>query len=226
MRTMSNKMLKLPSPAAAFLFWQLIEVPVPYPHKKVWQLWLTKCALSPLNSSYFCHWPSNIPLQYSTLHQHITICNQLLGGYKGFSSVLHALKRLLPPFSSDDSNLPGLALFPSLGTCPTSSSSVIASIPSPPQAFISVCRAQTQHSFLLFFCSLPPLNYSLFLTASNFSWLGEKSNLTNLQLATNFLALSDCTAVLSCCLPPSCCILWEYETKTENCLASTKGKRN
>lgn len=78
------------------------------------------------------------------------------------------------------------------------SSSVIASIPSPPWAFISVWCAQTQHPFLLFFCSLPPLSYS-------------PPSLPRISPSVNYKFpctqwLHSSTVALSCCLPPSCCV--------------------
>lgn len=136
------------------------------------------------------------------------MCNELLGGYKGFSSILHSLKQLLPPFSSDDSNLPGLALFQSFWTCPTVFFSYcFHPLTSPSFHFSLVCSNSTSLSSVFLFLTSSKLFPSL--TASNFSWLGERSNLTSLQLATNSLVCSDCTAALWPCPvaypPPAVC---------------------
>lgn len=158
----------------------------------------SKWALSPLNSSYFCHWPSNIPL---TVFLFCTSMSSCAMNYLGATKVFHQFCT----HSNSYFHLLALMTVTSLALLCSSlsepapqSSSVIASIPSPPWAFISVWCAQTQHPFLLFFCSLPPLSYS-------------PPSLPRISPSVNYKFpctqwLHSSTVALSCCLPPSCCV--------------------
>lgn len=160
---MSNKCSSFPHLSSSFSLLATCKSftsPPPSPVTKSdsgdWSKW----ALSPLNSSYFCHWPSNIPLQYSSSAPACHHVQWTTWGLQRFfhqfcthsNSYFHLLALM---------TVTSLALLcSSLSEPAPQSSSVIASIPSPPWAFISVWCAQTQHPFLLFFCSLPPLSYS------------------------------------------------------------------